>query len=81
MSDYRSPATTTNHFFVKDDPTAAPISGSTDTDTTSNATNTTPATHSHVATAGHPADGVVISDNSTKHTGQPLDGSRSNQGG
>ena len=45
LSDYRSPATKTNHY-VTDDPTAAPIAGSS----------------SHLATAGHPADGVVINE-------------------
>ena len=54
--DLRSPATTTNHY-ARDDPTAAPIGGST-------------GTASHLATAGHPADGVVINDGTGGYTTQ-----------
>jgi len=53
MTDYRSPATTTNHY-TKDDPTASNIKMAT----------------THIATVGHPADGVIINEDLNAHHGR-----------
>ena len=55
-SDYRSPATKTNHY-ATDDPTAAPIDSS----------NATTNTNSHLAIAGQPADGITIVEHPLAH--------------
>lgn len=62
MTDYRSPATTTNHYTTNTDPTGAPAITHTSTTGVHGATG-------HVATLGHPADGVVINQGlNTAHT-------------